>query len=143
MKISGIGQALVVAALIAAGGASAQQASGGNYSSYGGATLDWLSPLAISSYEWPFKRGPIAVVAPAAGELATYTLVPCQDLRTQQTTVCSGNQVGTVTTQGLTTIVSGLYGRTFYLGMGGHGIIDANGVQSVLAWNTRGAGAIN
>ncbi|ADO43458.1 hypothetical protein [Ketogulonicigenium vulgare] len=137
----GIGQMLkiacagVIASVAVASAAGAQQ--GGDYGTYGGAYLDWLSPLAISSYEWPFKHGPISVIAPGAnGAVQTYTLVPCQD----GAAVCSGSAIGAVSVDGLTTVVSGLYGRTFYLGMGGHGVIDAGGVQSVLAWDTQGNG---
>ena len=86
--------------------------------------------------EAPFARGPLAVVASEGGDLGTYTLVPCRG----GATVCSGSAqgpAGQVFRTDEYTVVDGLYGRRFWLGYGGDGYIERQGIYVPLAWDAR------
>jgi len=82
----------------------------------------------------PFAEGPVSVVAAEHGRMRTYMLVPCQG----GTRICAGGLRGP---QGMLTltpdyrVVTGLYGRTFYLSPGGNGAVYRNGVYAPLAWD--------
>lgn len=84
--------------------------------------------------ELPFTRGEIAVVATEDGELTSWRLYPCQN----GTGVCGGSpqgRAGVVQRTDSHFIVSGLYGRTFFLRPGGGGTLRTGSVDTPLAWN--------
>ena len=82
----------------------------------------------------PFAEGPVSVVTAEPDRMRTYRLVPCQG----GTRICAGGPRGP---QGVLTltpdyrVVTGLYGRTFYLSPGGNGAVYRNGVYAPLAWD--------
>jgi len=82
----------------------------------------------------PFAGGPVSIVAAEHGRMRTYMLEPCRD----GTRICEAGLRGP---QGMLTltpdyrVVTGLYGRTFYLSPGGNGAVYRNGVYSTLAWD--------
>ena len=78
----------------------------------------------------PFAEGEVSVVAAERGELRTYRLTPCR----QGTRIC-GSHPGTVSRDGVFTVVSGAYpGRTFLLAQGGDGALKVHGSAVPLAW---------
>jgi len=84
--------------------------------------------------EAPFQNGAVSVVAEAQGDLGTYSLHPCRN----GTAVCAGSAQGPVGQVGVTddyTVVSGLYGGTFWLSPGGDGAFVRGGETVALAWN--------
>jgi hypothetical protein len=87
--------------------------------------------------EAPFANGALAVVAPDdLGEIATYRLVPCQG----GLAICAGSDRGPAGQLRRTAdwfVLTGLYGRTFWLSYGGDGYVERNGQYIPLAWNAR------
>ncbi len=84
----------------------------------------------------PFADGDISVIATEGGELRTYLLAPCQN----GTRICSGSARGPAGGIERTpdyTIVTGLYGGTFWLSPGGDGALVRQGQTVPLAWNAR------
>lgn len=84
--------------------------------------------------EMPFERGAMSIVATERGDLRSFRLVPCHN-----GIVCAGSargRHGHVEMQGEVMVVSGLYGRTFYLERGGDGRIVRRGVSTPLAWDS-------
>ena len=84
--------------------------------------------------EMPFAEGAMSIVAAEQGEMRTYRLVPCGE------TVCGGSAhgpAGRVETTADYVIVSGLYGRQFWLSPGGDGaLIRSDGATVSLAWDS-------
>lgn len=86
--------------------------------------------------EAPFERGSLAVVTSEGDQLRTYSLVPCQG----GTAICGGSEHGQAGRSFRTAeyvVVDGLYGRRFWLGYGGDGYIERQGVYVPLAWDAR------
>lgn len=85
----------------------------------------------------PFADGAIAVTAPGGlGEIDTYRLVPCQG----GAAICGGSESGRAGQLSRTPdwfVVTGLYGRTFWLSYGGDGYVERDGRYVPLAWNPR------
>lgn len=85
----------------------------------------------------PFAEGPVAVVATEGGKLRTYRLVPCRS----GTEVCAGSERGRVGALRVSPdyyIVTGLYGRTFFLSPGGDGWLRVGQTDLPLAWDSEG-----
>lgn len=86
--------------------------------------------------ETPFANGALAVTAPdGLGEIATYRLVPCGG-----SAICAGSGRGPAGQLRRTPdwfVVTGLYGRTFWLSYDGDGYVERNGQYIPLAWNAR------
>ena len=84
--------------------------------------------------ETPFEHGAMSIVAAERGDLRTFRIVPCHD-----GIVCSNTargRHGRIETQGDVTVVSGLFGRTFYLERGGDGRVERRGHSAPLAWDS-------
>lgn len=85
--------------------------------------------------EAPFENGALSVIAPGdTGNLSTYRLVPCAAGQA----ICAGNDRGPAGQIRRTPdwfVVTGLYGRTFWLGYGGDGYLERGGQYIPLAWN--------
>lgn len=90
--------------------------------------------FASAHSEMPFEFGAMSVVAAEDGELHSYTLVRCGDA------VCAGSAHGPrgqVESTPDYVIVSGLYGRTFWLSPGGDGALTRSSGETVpLAWDS-------
>lgn len=87
--------------------------------------------------ETPFANGALSVLAPdPAGEIGTYTLVPCQG----GTAICAGSASGPAGQLRQTPdwyVVTGLYGQIFWLSYGGDGYVQRGGRYIPLAWNAQ------
>ena len=87
--------------------------------------------------ETPFENGALSVVGPdGSADLATYQLVPCQGGQA----ICGGSAqgpAGQLTRTPNWFVVSGLYGRTFWLSYGGDGYIQNGGEYWPIAWNAQ------
>lgn len=84
--------------------------------------------------EAPFERGAMSIVATERGDMRTFRIVPCHN-----GIVCAGNaqgRHGRVEMRGDVMVVSGLYGRTFYLERGGDGQVERRGHAVALAWDS-------
>ena len=86
----------------------------------------------------PFDSGAVTVLVRDPKPLRmiqSYTLVPCQN----GAAVCGGSplgRTGSLSMQDGQYVVTGAYpGRTFYLGRGGDGFLQENGILVPLAWN--------
>jgi len=84
--------------------------------------------------EAPFAFGPMSIVSAEHGEMHTYQLFPCGDA------VCGGSVHGPRGHVGATpnyVVVTGLYGRTFWLSPGGDGaVVRSDGTTNPLAWDS-------
>ncbi len=88
-----------------------------------------------ATYEIPFTRGVIAIVATERGELRTYRLYPCQS----GTGVCLNSPQGpssSVQRGQRHYIVAGPAGRTFFLRPGGGGTLRTPQGDAPLTWNS-------
>ena len=88
-----------------------------------------------ATFEIPFTRGVIAIVATERGELRTYRLYPCQS----GTGVCLNSPRGPATAvqRGQRHyIVAGPAGRTFFLRPGGGGTLRTPQGDVPLSWNS-------
>lgn len=87
--------------------------------------------------EAPFANGALAVTAPDdRGDLATYRLVPCHGGQA----ICAGSEqgpAGQIRRSPDWFVVTGLYGRTFWLSYGGDGYAERGGQYVPLSWNAR------
>ncbi len=80
----------------------------------------------------PFANGAVSVVAREGDFLRTFSQVPCQG----GAAVCSpSGRVGHLELTPDYAVVSGLYGRTFWLSPGGDGALVRGAVTVPLAWN--------
>lgn len=89
--------------------------------------------------EAPFEFGSMSVVATEDGQLNTYQFFPCQGGQG----VCSGGPQGPAGRLYRSPdhyVLTGLHGRTFWLGYGGDGYVERNDTYASLAWNARSLG---
>ena len=93
--------------------------------------------LERSFTETPFENGALAVVAPdGPADLASYRLVPCRGGQA----ICAGSEGGPAGQIRRTPdwfVVTGLYGRTFWLSYGGDGYVQQGDQYWPLSWNAR------
>ena len=86
--------------------------------------------------ERPFAAGPVAVVAAEAGEPRGFVLAPCRG----GGAVCAGGEGGPAGALSETPdwlVVTGLYGRTFWLSRGGDAVVARDGRAWRGAWDSR------
>lgn len=83
--------------------------------------------------ETPFAGGPVSVIAAENGHLGTWRLTPCGG----GTAICADTsaQAGQIELTPDYAIVTGLYGRTFWLSPGGDGAVVSGGVAWPAAWD--------
>jgi hypothetical protein len=89
--------------------------------------------------ETPFEFGSMSVVATEDGQLSTYNFFPCHGGRG----VCSGSPqgpAGRLFRSPQHYVLTGLHGRTFWLGYGGDGYVQRGDSYVSLAWNARRLG---
>lgn len=94
---------------------------------------------AYSYQEIPFENGAMSVVAHHHNRIETYRLVPCRN----GTRICGGSAhgpAGRIASHDLDyTVVTGLYGVTFFLSPGGDGGLRRAGhADAWLSWNSVG-----
>jgi hypothetical protein len=102
----------------------------------------WQRTVERSLTESPFEFGSMSVVATEGGELQTYNFFPCQGGQG----VCSGSPqgpAGQLYRSPQHYVLTGLHGRTFWLGYGGDGYVQQGGRYVSLAWNARPLGTGN
>jgi hypothetical protein len=83
----------------------------------------------------PFADGAVSVIATEGGKLRTYRLVPCRN----GTAICAGSERGRVGALRVSPdyhIVTGLYGRVFFLSPGGDGWLRRGQSDLPLAWDS-------
>ena len=87
--------------------------------------------------ETPFANGALSVVGPdGSADLASYQLVPCRGGQA----ICGGSAqgpAGQLTRRPDWFVVTGLYGRTFWLSHGGDGYVQQGGEYWPIAWNAQ------
>lgn len=96
-------------------------------------TRDTDRAVSLGFRQMPFAQGPLSVVVAERGRLLTYRLVPCQEGRA----ICAGTARGRAGGLQITPdhyIVTGLYGRIFFLSPGGDGWLRHGNVDVPLAW---------
>jgi hypothetical protein len=99
----------------------------------------WQRTYERSLTEAPFQFGSMSVVATEAGQLQTYNFFPCQNGQG----VCSGSPqgpAGQLYRSPQHYVLTGLHGRTFWLGYGGDGYVQRGDSYVSLAWNARSLG---
>ncbi|EYD74348.1 hypothetical protein Rumeso_04033 [Rubellimicrobium mesophilum DSM 19309] len=98
---------------------------------------DYDRAVEQSFTEMPFANGALSVTGPdGMADLATYRLVPCRGGQA----ICAGSDAGPAGQLRRTPdwfVVTGLYGRTFWLSYGGDGYVQRGGEYWPIAWNAR------
>ena len=78
----------------------------------------------------PLDTGPVTILAPEHGDLRSYEIRKCGDVR-----VCSGHRSAPLLMSADFVVIDGLIpGRTFYLSPGGDGWMKRSGQLIPIAW---------
>lgn len=96
--------------------------------------LETNRSFAAAYLQQPFELGPISVIATENARLRTYRLVPCRE----GWAICAGGPSGQAGQLQVTpdhSMVTALYGRTFFLSPGGDGTLRRGSQDVALAWN--------